>query len=181
MMTDITVARADMREAFLSGATGIFVSGLAWAAAAICTYLYGAEVGMKALFAGGVLIFPISVLLSKLLGVRGTQAKDNPLGPLAMATTFWLIFSLPIAYVVFLQNADWFFPAMLLIIGGRYLTFGAIYGMRLYWGLGLALAAAGFGLVSTGQVPLIAAAAGAVIELVFAAVCFALHAKWRRN
>ncbi|MHA8059976.1 DUF7010 family protein [Aquirufa beregesia] len=34
------------------------------------------------------------------------------------------------------MNDEWFFQAMLLIIGGRYLTLATIYSKRVYWILG---------------------------------------------
>ena len=86
-----------------------------------------------------------------------------------------------LAYGLSTANSEWFFPAMLLIIGGRYLTFGLLYGMRFYWGIGFALAGAGF---ATGMLvlqPALSAAAGAAIELVGAIVAFTLHGRSART
>jgi hypothetical protein len=69
---------------------------------------------------------------------------------------------------------------MLLVIGGRYLVFATIFGMRSYWALGLALAAAGFGLAWRGAGPLPIVAAGAGIELGFAMVGLVRHRRVRR-
>jgi hypothetical protein len=68
---------------------------------------------------------------------------------------------------------------MLLVIGGRYLVFGTVYGMRLYWALGLALASAGFSLAWLGVAALVVVAAGAVIEAVFGVACIARHRGWQ--
>ena len=57
---------------------------------------------------------------------------------------------------------------MLLVIGGRYLTFDSLFGMRIYWVLGLALAIAGYFLGSTRALPAMSAFVGAAIEAVFA-------------
>ena len=70
-------------------------------------------------------------------------------------------------------RVEWFFPAMLLLIGGRYLTFTTIYGMRQYWACGAALALVGFLMVLSRAPFPVGAFAGALIEYVFAAVVFA--------
>jgi hypothetical protein len=102
------------------------------------------------------------------------------LGQLAGASTIWLILCLPLAYALGLQKQGWFFAAMLLVIGGRYLVFATLYGMRLYWALGLALAAAGFALGYLAAPAHVAAIVGAALEALFAAVCLVQHGRWVR-
>lgn len=164
----------------MSGAPGVLASSLAWFAAAFTAWRISPEQSVWVLFIGGMLIYPAGLLIAKILGASAAASKTNPLTPLAMATTFWMIFSLPIAYIVSLYRLELFFPAMLLIIGGRYLTFGALYGMRAFWVLGFALAGAGFALAYLSAPVALAAVTGASIELLFAVVIFVLHAGWRR-
>ncbi len=76
----------------------------------------------------------------------------------------------PLAYFLGLNQVDWFFPAMLLIIGGRYLVFATLYGMNLYWVLGFALAGAGIGLGYFGASAQLSTSIGAVLEALSAAV-----------
>ncbi len=165
----------DMRDAFASGAPGMAVSGLVWLAAAAMAARGPFANAVLTLFGGGVLIFPLSVVACKLLGRRGVQATGNPLGALAMASTVWMIVCLPLAYVVAGREPSWFFPAMMCVIGGRYLVFQSIYGTRLYWVCGSALIIAAWALVVMRIEPGISAAAGGLIELVFAGVV------WRRD
>ena len=78
-----------------------------------------------------------------------------------------MLMCLPIAFGLSLQRSEWFFQAMLLIIGGRYLTFASIYGNRLYWVLGAVLGIAayllfGFEVKSSGS-----AMTGSLIEITF--------------
>lgn len=178
---DISEAQRDMRRGYMSGATGILASSLAWAAATACVYLLSPQQAVWVLFIGGALIYPASLLISKVLGAPGSHTRGNPLAGLAGATTFWMILSLPLAYVASIMQIEWFFPAMLLIIGGRYLTFGTIYGMRFYWVLGFALAGAGIALAMLNAQPLVSAAAGSAIEFVFAIVAFVLHGRWAKQ
>jgi Family of unknown function (DUF7010) len=177
---DVGAAQNDMRRGYVSGGPGILASSLAWFAAAYAAWSVSPEQSVWVLFAGGVLIHPIGVLICKSLGASGSFSKGNPFGSLAFATTLWLIFSLPLTYVVALQRIEWFFPAMLLVIGGRYLTFGTLFGMRVYWALGLALAGAGVWLGRLSTAPAVVALAGASIEFSFALVVLGLHARWAR-
>lgn len=175
MGTDLAQAQADMRHAYYGGAAGMLASSLAWACAAIAAVQASPRQAVWVLFVGGMLIHPVGVLVSKALGRPGQHARDNPLGALAWASTLWLIFSLPLAYAVSLLRMEWFFPAMLLVIGGRYLVFSSLFGMPVYWACGLSLAGAGYLLGSTGAAPATSAVAGAAIEVAFAAAIFALH------
>jgi hypothetical protein len=174
----VSEAQVDMRQGYCSGGAGILASALAWSVAAGVAVFGSAQDAVWVLLIGGMLIHPVAVLICKLLGSRGTHTKGNPLGQLAGASTFWLIFCLPLAYALSLQELGWFFPAMLLIIGGRYLVFATVYGMRLYWVLGMALAAAGFALGYLTAPAHVAAVTGAALEAVFAVIFLVQHRRW---
>jgi hypothetical protein len=169
----LTAAQRDMRVAYLDGAPGVLVSGLVWAVAGCVAVWSTPQRAIWALFIGGALIHPLAVLLTRLLGYTGRHALGNPLGPLAMATTFWMIMMLPLAYGVSLLRIDLFFPAMLLVIGGRYLCFHTLYGKRLYWIFGATLALASYALIGLNASVALGGFAGAVIEVVFACVLLA--------
>ena len=123
-----------------------------------------------------MLIFPLSLLIGKLLGRSGAHDKSNPLGALALETTFWMLICLPLAYIVSLYRIDWFYPAMMFIIGGRYLIFSTLYGLKTYWLCAIALIAAATCVVLLQNAqhlkPFTAAAIGGGIELLFAARLF---------
>ena len=175
----VSQAQADMRRGYFSGAAGILASALAWTAAAATAALVSPQKAIWVLLVGGALIHPVGLLICRLLGAAGSHAKGNPLGLLAGASTFWLIFCLPLAYGLGLQQPAWFFAAMLLVIGGRYLVFGTIYGLRLYWALGLALAGAGFALAWLGVAAVVIVSAGAAVEWVFGVACVVEHRRWQ--
>jgi hypothetical protein len=174
----ISEAQVDMRQGYCSGGAGVLASALAWSVAAGVAVVGSTLNAVWVLFIGGMVIHPLGVLICKLLGARGGHTKGNPLGQLAGASTFWLIFCLPLTYALSLQELGWFFPAMLLVIGGRYLVFATLYGMRLYWVLGLALAAAGFVLGYLTAPAYVAAVAGASLEALFAAIFLLKHRRW---
>lgn len=170
---NIAEAQRDMRHAYYGGATGLFASATAWLVAGVFATVSSPGAAIAALLVGGMLIFPVSVILSKALGRRGSLTPGNPLGALALEGTVLLLLGIPLAYAVSLYRVEWFFPAMLLLIGGRYLTFATIYGLRLYWACGAALALGGLLAVFTGAPFLTGAFAGALVEYVFAALVFA--------
>jgi hypothetical protein len=170
--TAIADAQAEMRFAYYGGAPGIYTSATAWFVAACVAMQYAASNAVWALFIGGMLIHPVSLLLNKILDRPAKHSPGNPLGALAMESTVWLIVCLPLVYVVSLYRIEWFFPAMLLVIGGRYFTFATLFGTRMYWLCGAALIVAGYVLVKTNASPVIGACTGAMIETVFATLIF---------
>lgn len=169
----VAAAQHDMRTAYLGGAPGLFVSGTVWAIAGLVCLWRSPQTALWALYAGGVLIHPLSVLLTRLLGRSGSHAPGNPFGALAMASTIWMILMLALAYGIARWRIDLFFPAMLFIIGGRYLTFATLYGGKLFWICGAALALAGYGLATLHALPAAGAFAGAAIEIVFGGIVLA--------
>lgn len=173
-MSDITIkqAQADMRDAYLNGATGVIVSGIVWVAAGVFCLALSDKAGVYALLAGGAAIFPLSVVLSKALGRRGMHTRGNPLGTLASEGTFWLMAGIVAAFGLYLLRLEWFFPAMLLAIGARYLTFQTIYGLKLYWALGAMLCGFAFAVVFLRLSPSIAALGGGLLEIACAIALF---------
>jgi hypothetical protein len=168
----LEAAQADMRHAYFGGATGITTSAIAWLAAAVTAYLVSPRGAMAALFIGGMFIHPAAVLLSKGLGRPGAHTPGNPLAPLAIETTVWLLLAIGVAFLASMQRPEFFFIAMLLTIGGRYLTFATLYGLRLYWIGGGVLAAAGVAAAVLGLETGVIALSGGVLELLFAGVVF---------
>lgn len=180
MATHLSHAQADMRFAYCSGASGMLASSIAWSCAAVTSIQASPQQAVWVLLIGGMLIHPAGVLIAKLLGRPGQHSKGNPLGSLAWASTLWLIFSMPLAYAASLLHIEWFFPAMLLVIGGRYLVFSSLFGLRIFWACGLLLAGAGYFLGQTKAPASLSAFSGAAIEAAFAAAIFALHRQGAR-
>lgn len=169
----VTEAQQDMRQGYCSGGPGILASAITWLGAAVVAALLTTHAAVWVLVIGGMFIFPASVLFCRILGARGMHRKGNPLGALAGTTTFWLVFAILIALILSWHHQAWFFPAMLLTIGGRYLIFVTIYGMAQYWVLGLVLAIAGVAVFALPVSPATSAFVGGCVEGVFSAVCIA--------
>jgi hypothetical protein len=175
----IADAQQDMRDAYYGGATGAVASATVWLIAGVVLMIASPTSGIGTLVFGGMFIFPASVLLCKATGRSGKHRNDNPLGALAIQGTIWMLLAIPIAYGAALHNVGWFFPAMLLVIGGRYLTFVSLYGLKIYWALGATLALAGVGLVLMDAPVLCGAFTGALVEFAFGVAIFRLCRKSR--
>lgn len=179
--TTIADAQLDMRIAYYDGAPGILCSGLVWLIAGMVALNVSAKQAVWALLIGGMFIHPAAVLLNKMLGRSGKHHPSNPLASLAMASTFWMIMCLVLAYGVSMLRIEWFFPAVLLIIGGRYMTFATLYGMRIYWAIGIALGAAAYPLFAYHASPATGALAGGAIEVGFAVAVFLMSGRAARG
>lgn len=166
-------AQSDMRAGYYSGAPGMASSGLVWLVAGLVALMLSPVQAVIALFVGGMFIHPLGVLGSKLLGRSGSHTAGNPLGALAMETTVLMLLCFPITFALAQYRIEWFFPAMMLVIGGRYLCFATVYGLRVYWICGGVLACAAMLLVFLTASPAYGAFSGAVIELGFASLIYA--------
>jgi hypothetical protein len=151
----------------------MLVSSIAWFTAALVAAHQSPQRAVVALFVGGILIHPISTVLTKLLGRSARHSPANPLARLVFETTVWLIACLPLAYVVSRFRIEWFFPAMMLVIAGRYTVFSSVFGSRIFWVCGAALMAAAYALVKLNATPEVGALTGASIEALFSAALFA--------
>jgi hypothetical protein len=166
-MDSIQQAQHDMRASYSHGYAGVIVSGIMWGIAGLIVFYVSPTKGIWALLIGGMFIHPLGIVFNKILGASGNHSSNNPLGKLAMEGTFFMIMCLPLAYGLSLQNEEWFFQAMLLIIGGRYLTFATLFGTRSFWILGGTLGVAAYLLFSLNLSAHVSALTGSSIELIF--------------
>ena len=169
---DIQEAQRDMRYGYLGGAPGLAVSGIVWVATAAVVRAYGLRAGILTLFFGGMVIHPVAVLVARVLGRPGSHSRDNPLGRLALESTVILLLGVGLAYALSRFRMEHFFSVMLVVIGGRYLTFQTLYGFRLYWFCGITLAT--LGLISVvAHIPVTYVALfGGALELLFSVGVF---------
>lgn len=171
-MNSILDAQKDMRDAYFDGVPGVISSGVVWIMAGLAALILSPASGILVLIFGGALIFPVSVVLCKVLGRSGKHKKDNPLAFLAIEGTVWMLLSIPIAVGISLYKPEWFFPSMLMVIAGRYLTFNTLYGSRLFWLLSGFLIVSAIGLVIFHAPMYVSGLVGGLIELVFALVIY---------
>ncbi|KMT66944.1 hypothetical protein XM47_02265 [Catenovulum maritimum] len=70
-MDSFKQAQQDMNKAYFYGVPGIICSGTVWLVAGLIAFFYQANAGIGTLIFGGMVIFPLSVLICKLLGYSG--------------------------------------------------------------------------------------------------------------
>ncbi|UVI39931.1 DUF7010 family protein [Qipengyuania spongiae] len=140
-MTDLATAQRDMKNAYIVGAPGVFVSGLVWLVAGALYAVFSSKIAFAALFVGGMLIVPVSLFIARALFGAPRVASGNPLQRLGFESTIVLFAGILLAYVLLAAAPPLVFPALALAIGARYFAFRTIYGEPLYWALGIALVA----------------------------------------
>ncbi|HSJ13013.1 MAG TPA: hypothetical protein VK939_01280 [Longimicrobiales bacterium] len=125
-------AQREVRSVFLSGSVGQAVSGSIWLISALAASIAGVRAAVLILVAGGAFIFPLTQLVLRLLGRRASLAATNPLNALAMQVAFIVPLMLPVAGAAALYRTDWFYPAVMVVVGAHYLPFIFLYGMRAF-------------------------------------------------
>jgi hypothetical protein len=136
-------AQRQMRFTYRGGLPGQLVSGGLWLAAAAVGTWGSQTLSVLVLVVGGCFIFPLTALALKLAGRPATTPKGNPLNALAMQIAFTVPLALPVVLALTQRAPEWFFPAVLIVVGAHYLPFVFLYGMWQWAVLGGAMLAAG--------------------------------------
>ncbi|MBH0022934.1 hypothetical protein [Salinibacterium sp. SWN248] len=139
----ITQAQADVRRIYRGGYSGPLVSAILWASANAVYFLVSPGAAMVTLFFGGMLIFPLSAIILKLMPGESALPKGHPSIGLAMQSAFTIPLGLLVAIALGAYAPELFFPASLIIVGAHYLTFISLYGMKLFAALAGALVLVG--------------------------------------
>ena len=138
---DIADAQREVRTEFLGGFFGQLVSGGVWLLSATLGTWRSPATAIWAAFAGGLLIFPLTLICLRMTGRRASLSASNPMGQLATQLVFTLNF--PLVAAATLHRLDWFYPACLLAVGAHYIPFVFLYGMRMFAVLGAIFMAVG--------------------------------------
>jgi hypothetical protein len=114
-----------------------------------------------------ILIFIYYSIALKVMKRWLTPTLELPLGFVQQ-----LIMCIPLAYGLSLIKSEWFFQGMLMIIGGRYLTFASMFGMRIFWILGAVLGMSAYILFKFQAGDFTSALTGGLIEVIFGIAMF---------
>jgi hypothetical protein len=171
---NIQAAQAELRRSYLGGGVGAIVSGMVWLIASLATHLRGLEIGFPVLFFGGMLIFPMSELIERLVLKLPKPSKDNPGGRTVVETVPAMIALLLVAWLLLPTRPEIVFPLAAIAVGTHYFGFRTAYGDSLYWGLAVVLCAIGSLAIFVGQphglgVPIAVGLAEIVFGIVFIA------------
>ena len=129
---EIAEAQLEMRSRFAGGFYGHIVSGLLWVGSAALASWSSPRAAITALVLGGFFIFPMTELLVRTGGRRPPLSTANSLRQLGMQVAFVLPASMLLLLPVGLYRLNWFYPAMMILLGAHYLPFVFLYGMRMF-------------------------------------------------
>ncbi len=125
-------AQREVRTVFVGGFWGQLVAAAVWlASAALGTWATPRAAILAAVF-GGMFIFPVTQLLLRLTGRPASLPAANPLGNLGMQIAFTLPMSMLLLVPVTAFRLNWFYPALMVLVGAHYLPFVFMYGMRMF-------------------------------------------------
>ena len=143
----VNEAQADLRRAYVDGGPGTVISGLVWIAAAVALARGGVGIGFAVLFVGGMLIFPLSLVVNRMLLGRAAESPVNPFGRLVLESTVAMIAGLLAAWLFLRHDPALVMPLAALAVGAHYFAFRTAYGLSVFWVLGGVIVAMSVGAV----------------------------------
>ncbi|MGB6876020.1 MAG: hypothetical protein WBD87_08290 [Candidatus Acidiferrales bacterium] len=129
---DIQDAQRENRSVYIGGFWGQLVSSVIWLASAALGTWVSPKASILTVIIAGFFIFPLTQMLLRLSGRRARVSKENSFHWLGMQVAFVLPFSMLLLIPVGLYNLNWFFPALMILLGAHYLPFATLYGMRMF-------------------------------------------------
>jgi hypothetical protein len=136
-------AQREVRTVFVGGFWGQLVSSTLWLVSAALGTWATPRAAIFTLVVGGFFIFPVTQLLLRLSGGRASLTSGNPLWNLGMQIAFTLPLSMLLLIPVTLFRLNWFYPALMILLGAHYLPFAFLYGMRMFIALGAIILGSG--------------------------------------
>src|SRR5690242_19365490 len=140
---EIQDAQRESRAVFIGGFWGQLVSSVIWLVSAAVGTWVTPKASILTVVIGGFFIFPLTQLMLRLSGRRASLSRENPFNNLGMQVAFVLPLSMLLLVPVGLYNLNWFFPALMILLGAHYLPFATLYGMRMFLFLAGILIASG--------------------------------------
>lgn len=140
---EIQDAQRETRFVYIGGFWGQLVTSVIWLASAALGTWVSPRASIVAVVSGGFFIFPLTQMSLHLSHRRASLSKENPFWSLGVQVAFVLPFSMLLLVPVGLYRLNWFFPALMILLGAHYLPFATLYGMRMFLFLAGILMAAG--------------------------------------
>ena len=124
--------RDEARTANRGGVAFLLVHGITWLAAAILTFVLAVEQAALVILFQGLIAFPASLLLERLLGFRFIPARDNAVVSLFVLIAMTQGLSLPGSIIVLNLNPLYLPVAFAATNGGHFLPYMWLHGTRAY-------------------------------------------------
>ena len=129
---DIQDAQRESRSVYIGGFWGQLVSSVIWLVSATLGTWVSPKASILTVVIGGFFIFPLTQMLLRLSGRRASVGRENSFNSLGMQVAFVLPFSMLLLVPVGQLRLNWFFPALMILLGAHYLPFATLYGMRMF-------------------------------------------------
>ena len=133
---DVQDAQHEVRSVYIGGFWGQLLYSIIWLASAAMGTWVTPKASILTIVIGGAFIFPLIRMLLRLSGRPASLSKENPFNILGMQVALVAPFSMLLLIPVALYNLNWFFPALMILVGAHYLPFATLYGMRMFLFLG---------------------------------------------
>ena len=140
---DVQDAQREVRSVYIGGFWGQLLYSIIWLASAAMGTWVSTKASILTVVIGGAFIFPLIKMMLLLSGRRASLSKENQFNTLGMQVALVAPFSMLLLIPVALYNLNWFFPALMILVGAHYLPFATLYGMRMFLFLAGILMAAG--------------------------------------
>ncbi len=140
---DVLDAQREIRSFYIGGFWGQLVSSVIWLVSAALGTWVSPRASILTVVIGGFFIFPLTHMLVRLSSRPVPVSTGNPFTSLGMQVAFVLPFSMLLLLPVGLYRLNWFFPALMILVGAHYLPFATLYGMRMFLFLAGILISAG--------------------------------------
>jgi hypothetical protein len=148
---DIGDAQLENRTRFVGGFYGQLVSGVLWLVSAGLATWSTPRAAITTLVLGGFFIFPATELLIRVVDGARPLSPENSLRWLGMQVAFVLPLSMPLLLPVGEFRLNWFYPALMLLLGAHYVPFVFLYGMRMFAVLAALIVGGGVVIAMCGQ------------------------------
>jgi hypothetical protein len=129
---DIQDAQREVRSVYIGGFAGQLVSSAIWLVSAALGTWVTPKASILTVVIGGFFIFALTQMLLRLSGRRTSVSRENLFNGLGMQVAFVLPFSMLLLVPVGFYKLNWFFPALMILVGAHYLPFATLYGMRMF-------------------------------------------------
>jgi hypothetical protein len=129
---DVQDAQDEVRFVYMGGFWGQLVSSMIWLVSAGLGTWVTPRASVLTVVIGGFFIFPLTQALLRLSGRRASVSRGNSFNSLGMQVAFVLPLSMLLLLPVGLYRMNWFFPALMVLLGAHYLPFATLYGMRMF-------------------------------------------------
>jgi hypothetical protein len=129
---NIQDAQREVRSVYIGGFVGQLVSSAIWLVSAALGRWVTPKASILTLVIGGFFIFALTQMLLRLSGRRASVSRENLFNGLGMQVAFALPFSMLLLVPVGFYKLNWFFPALMILVGAHYLPFATLYGMRMF-------------------------------------------------